>query len=131
MLPLRYPQRWQLASVVILAVVLGAAFVPVFWGEEAQAIPALDKWLHAVTFCGLAIWFCGQYARSRYAGIAMALLVYGALIEIGQAMVPYRTAEWGDLVADGCGIALGVLIAVVGMGGWSERAERWLGGRID
>ena len=55
------------------------------------------------------------------------LTAYGALIEIGQSMIPHRYAEWGDLVADIAGIAAGLLLAALVTGGWSVRAERWLG----
>ena len=131
MLPLRYARRWRLAGWFILATGLAAAMMPAFWSEQSADIPNFDKWLHAVAFCLLAIWYCGQYARNTFVWIACGLVVYGALIEMGQALVPYRTAEWGDLLADCLGIALGIIIAVLGAGGWSQRAENWLDNRID
>ena len=33
---------------------------------------------------------------------------YGLLMELIQAMIPWRSAEWGDVVADAAGAALGV-----------------------
>jgi hypothetical protein len=41
-------------------------------------------------------------------------------------MIPYRSAEWQDLVADIGGIGIGLAIAVAGLGGWSLRFEQWL-----
>ena len=35
---------------------------------------------------------------------------YGVLIELIQAMVPWRSAEWGDAVANAVGAALGVWV---------------------
>ena len=35
---------------------------------------------------------------------------YGILIELIQAMVPWRSAEWGDAVANALGAALGVWV---------------------
>jgi len=39
------------------------------------------------------------------------LLVYGGLIEVLQLFVPGRSAEWGDLLADGIGIVFGIGLA--------------------
>ncbi len=40
----------------------------------------------------------------------IGLLAYGAAIEVLQSFTPNRQAEWGDLLADGLGIALGALL---------------------
>jgi VanZ family protein len=58
----------------------------------------------------------------------VGLLMYGALIEACQYLLPYRKAEIGDLMADIAGIAFGVLLASLGAGGWSMRLERWMRG---
>ena len=129
MLPLRYPQRWKFAGGLILLIILAAAVAPAIlpWlaGSE-PSVPNVDKWAHGVAFAMLALWFTGQYARSSYARIAIMLLSYGFLIEVVQGFVPYRSAEFGDLVADAAGIAVGLLVAAVATGGWSVRAEAWL-----
>ena len=128
MLPLRYRTRWQIATGLLLTAVFLMAIVPALW---APAVPvtwsATDKWLHGLTFMLLALWYTGQYAPESYWRIAVGLTAYGGLIEVGQSMIPYRTAEWGDLVADVAGIAVGLAIAVRVTGGWSVRAEHWLG----
>jgi VanZ family protein len=56
----------------------------------------------------------------------LGLVAFGVLIELGQGMIPYRSAEWQDLVADIGGIGIGLAIAVAGLGGWSLRFEQWL-----
>ena len=33
---------------------------------------------------------------------------YGLLMELIQAMIPWRSAEWGDVLADAAGAALGI-----------------------
>ena len=86
----------------------------------------MDKWLHLLTFLFLSLWFAGQYARSSYWRLVVGLIAFGLLIEAGQAMISYRSAEWMDLVADVCGIAVGLIIALAGLGGWSLRFEQWL-----
>ncbi len=60
----------------------------------------------------------------------LGLLAFGGLIEMCQRMISYRTAEWNDLFADMLGIVVGILIAMVGVGGWSMRIEKQLQNRI-
>ncbi len=126
MLPLRHEKRWRLAGIVLLLGVLFATIMPALWLPTASRIPLADKWLHLLTFLFLSLWFTGQYSRKSYWRLVIGLLAFGALIELGQGMIPYRSAEWNDLVADVGGIAIGLAIAVAGLGGWSLRFEQWL-----
>jgi VanZ family protein len=82
--------------------------------------------MHGFTFAALAVWYSGQYARRSYGWLALGLFIFGALIEACQSMVTYRTAEMADLIADVLGIAVGILIEQMGVGGWSLQAEEWL-----
>lgn len=130
MLPLRYARRWQAANIMLLVAVLGAALMPAvwFWGDRHSFLNwfvNVDKWLHAMTFVFLAVWFAGQYRRAWYWRIGAGLILFGVLIEICQRMVTYRSAEWFDLVADAIGIGVGLLIATSGLGGWSLHIESW------
>ena len=131
MLPLRFPGRWRAVNLFLLVSVFSLTVIPAIWvTSDVPRWPGIDKWLHGITFAMLALWFTGQYARRSYWMIVLGLAFYGALIEIGQSMIPYRSAEWGDLAADIAGIAAGVLIALVATGGWSLRAETWFSNRI-
>jgi len=133
MLPLRYPRRWQIAGIVLLASVLLLAMVPAIWlwpQGPTKEWSLSDKWLHGITFAVLALWFSGQYARDSYWKLVLGLLAFGALIEMFQRMTSYRTAEWNDLLADLLGIVVGITIALAGAGGWSVRIEQRLQDRI-
>ena len=128
MLPLRYAPRWRTASGVLLVLVLAAAVMPAvwFWPDRVKIVSWIgefDKWAHAIVFTALAIWFAGQYRPRSYWRIALGLLIFGILIELCQRMVSYRSAEWLDVAADAAGIIGGLLIAVAGLGGWSQRFE--------
>ena len=130
MLPLRYALRWQAVSVVLLVAVLAAAMMPAVWlwpdrVRIAIWFDGLDKWAHLLTFALLAVWFAGQYRRGAYWRIAAGLIGFGALIELCQRLVGYRTADWFDLGADTLGIVVGLVIALAGAGGWSQRFENW------
>ncbi len=130
MLPLSYPGRWRIAGVLLLLVVLATAMMPAVFPWSGDIGPGWlqlsDKWLHGITFAFLAVWYSGQFARRSYWSLAVGLLLFGALIEFCQSLVTYRTAESGDLVADILGIAVGLTLAFVGLGGWSLRAEDWM-----
>ncbi|HEV2201986.1 MAG TPA: VanZ family protein [Bryobacteraceae bacterium] len=51
---------------------------------------------------------------------AGAMIFFGACLELIQTLVPGRSAEVGDLVANICGVVAGVLVALV-----VRRALRW------
>ncbi len=131
MLPLRYARHWQLASVILLLLVLIAALMPAavwFWSDDvpvADWLRHVDKWAHGITFVVLAMWFAGLYSRSAYWRIAIGLLAFGGLIEVLQGLVQYRMAEWYDIGADALGIVIGLLIAFAGLGGWALKFEDW------
>lgn len=129
MLELRYARAWGLLSIACLVLVLAATLLPAdwFWPDDAALqFDLQDKWLHGLTFFGLALWFCGQFRPSSYWRIVLGLLAFGVLIELVQRAVSYRSAELMDLAADVAGIAAGILAALAGAGGWAPRFEDWL-----
>jgi len=97
-----------LATVLALGPGLGPALPPV----EGQ-----DKVQHAAAFVALAFAAALAYPapagaqRGRDARIAAALLGYGVAIELAQGLIPSRTASAADVVADGAGVLLGLLLA--------------------
>ena len=134
MLPLRYTGRWRIAGIVLLLAVLAGTLMPAVWflakpKDFITWFMDFDKWLHALTFLFLAIWFSGQYERSSYWRIGIGLILFGLLIEVCRRMVSHRSAESFDLAADVGGVVVGLLIALAGVGGWSLSAEQWLAQR--
>ena len=130
MLPLRHPNRWRVASAVLLFLVLTFTLAPVvwFWSDRSYFVDwffGIDKMLHGVTFTLLAIWFAGQYRPRSYWRIGIGLIAFGLLIEACQRLVTYRSAEWFDVAADSAGIIIGLTIASAGVGGWGLRFEDW------
>ena len=72
-----------------------------------------DKANHALAFASLAfsaVWALWRQRR-QWPLLFIALLAYGGAIEIAQSFLPPREADWHDLLADGAGIALGLLAA--------------------
>lgn len=126
MIALRYARRWQLAGFLLLIFVMIAAMVPKMpFDDLVSHFKISDKVLHIAAFACLAIWFSGQYEKKSYWRIALGLLAFGVLIELVQGTVSYRHAEWLDLVGDAAGISIGLIIAIAGFGGWSQRVEGW------
>lgn len=76
----------------------------------------LDKIAHVCEYL-LFAWLLVQASRAANAPEReyrlrawMYATSYGLLMELIQAMVPWRSAEWGDVVANAVGAALGVWV---------------------
>jgi VanZ family protein len=124
MIALRYRAAWIAASaLLVLLVVWGSLQTSV----QSPAIGGFDKVEHFGTYTLLAIWFTGFTRRSRYWAVALALVGLGLAMEIAQfTMQAGRVAEPLDMAANAAGVALGVLVATFGTGGWVQKVEAWL-----
>ena len=130
MLPLRHTMHWRLASWGLLALVLALTLLPpaLLWPDDVSAsdwLPAADKWAHGLTFAALAAWFCGQYPRRDYLRIGLGLTGFGAVTEILQGAVGYRSMDVLDFAADAAGVLIGMLVAGRWFAGWSVDVEGW------
>lgn len=71
-----------------------------------------DKALHALGYAALV----GLFAWARLPGphpVAVGLAIaiaHGALVEGMQSLLPWRSAEWGDLAADAVGAGAAALV---------------------
>ena len=74
-----------------------------------------DKLNHAAAFAALTMTAFFALPRSRRSLwlLLAGLLCFGGAIEIAQSFTPTRNAEWGDLLADGVGMAAGVFAAML------------------
>lgn len=88
-----------------LIIYLGTLRVPNFPGAQFLSH---DKVLHAIAFGAQALmlyrWlrsYLPQWTSAMCAGISIGYAtLLGAVLEILQAMLPYRSMEFGDLAAD-------------------------------
>jgi len=100
----------RLTAVVLLVVILGLLVGPFQNIEAASNI--WDKAAHFVAF-GVILWSIGVlYRRLPRTLAAISALALGGAVEIIQGMVG-RDASWGDLLADGLGILLALLLWAV------------------
>ena len=130
MLPLQHAGLWRGLSVLILILVLLMALSPAMWlfDDRASALAwfeNVDKWLHAITFIVLSLWFTGLVEKRRWWLVAVGLMLFGFMVEGGQLLVSYRTADWLDIGANTIGIIVGLAVAAAGLGGWGLRVEHW------
>lgn len=99
-----------------------------------------DKAVHACMYAGLTAVVVGEevwhrrFERirlMRYAGLMTAAAVYGVLLEGVQCLLPYRSGEWSDALANTLGALLGTVIVAslhrlaIGRssGGGADKAE--------
>jgi VanZ family protein len=88
--------------------VLSGALVP---GGALERTPP-DKLLHGAAYGAFTLLALAARVPARFepwSAVAVAL-THGAAVEGVQAAIPWRTAEWGDLAADGLGAALAALV---------------------
>ena len=89
--------------------------------------PDGDKLLHALGFACLMGWWGNVFATRRARSIAaFGCLAYGVLIEGLQWLNPPRTADGFDVLADGCGIAIALLLLRTPLARVLTRAEHAL-----
>jgi len=73
-----------------------------------------DKLIHFGTYGFLMIWFAQIFIRPRYLKIAVIFIFMGVSLEFLQALTPYRTLDFWDMVANSIGVVLGWGLALKG-----------------
>ena len=127
LLPLRFPRFWLLGGISIMALVLLLTLAPL--GRVAAISFLNDKQAHFIAFAVLMLWFCGVFRLPFTPLVALGLVAFGGLIEWLQSHLPYRSAEFADLLFDGGGILAGWALALVGLRQWTAWCEATLSAR--
>ena len=93
---------------------VGILYLSVIPVPDGPDIPFLDKPVHVAMYAVFA-WLLVQAIRATQLEdreyVLMAWIYatsYGLLIEMIQAMLPWRSADWADAVSNAVGAALGV-----------------------
>lgn len=104
-------------TLTILLCLPGSAFPQEDWLDKIW----FDKWVHFGLFAGMVVLFCGPRSpMAGYAGwkkwflfTAIIAADYGILMEFVQRyLIPNRSFDMGDIVADMAGAAAGYIIAL-------------------
>lgn len=114
---LNWRRVWLSCGYLLVLTVLALTLWPLV-RETAKMIPYFDKFMHALGFMVLMLWFSGLMPKQFYLKLFLLLLVFGALIEVLQNFTPYRRMEFFDFVADGIGLLVGWGLARLGLGNW-------------
>jgi VanZ family protein len=105
---------WRVLLAVLATIVALLALMP---APPPQADLGWDKLNHAAAFAAMG--WCAVFgwrdARAVLPAVLLALLAFGGAIELLQLLVPTRSAEWADWLADGVGIAAGTLLALASL----------------
>jgi VanZ family protein len=122
---LRHRRVWLVIGWIF---VVGAVLASLMPSHNLPATGVNDKLEHAFAYTVMALWFAGVYPRSRYFVIGLGLFVLGVGIEWAQgAMNLGRYSDFRDVLANTTGIALGLALALAGLGGWAQRLEALAG----
>lgn len=86
----------------------------VFWSPSPVREPVVwwaDEAVHSGSFFGFAI--AWRLARVRASVVAVAGVALAITTELVQPLLPWpRTAQIGDVVADACGVAIGLAVVL-------------------
>jgi VanZ family protein len=123
MLPLRYPWIWLAGGWALVGAVCVGSLVP---GNQLPVLFAHDKVMHGGSYFLLMTWFAGVYEVRRHLLIALVLLVLGTVLDLLQSLIATRTFSLLDVLANGMGILLGLMLARLVLAGWCQRVERLL-----
>lgn len=120
-LPLRYSSSWLGIGVLMLLTVVALMLLPL--GAQKVAPVYSDWFAHALVFCILMIWFSGILQRGYRWAIFAGLLLFGALLELLQSFIDWRSGEFLDFVFNAIGLLIGWALVAAGMANWAQRLE--------
>jgi VanZ family protein len=121
---LRYRRLWFVVGLLLAGATTYLSLLPVGY---LPAVHLWDKLEHALAYVAMAFWFGCVVVRRDILWVGLALLAFGGLIELLQGWMGMgRSADLFDLVADGVGILLGLLLVISPLG----RVPAWLEARL-
>jgi VanZ family protein len=122
---LEFPRLWWFIGWALVAFILYSTLAP---SADVPNLHIWDKLEHAGAFFGLTLWFGGLIRRSRYALLALWMLLLGVAIELAQGYMGWgRDMDIHDFYADAIGVAVAFILLGAGLSQWAVYAERILG----
>jgi VanZ family protein len=119
---------WWGLGAVFVALAVYVCLVP---GDELpKAFDFNDKLSHLAGHGALAVYFTGLVARRSWWKILIALFALGVAIELTQYVMHVgRNGDPRDVLANSCGVLLGLALGWLGLSRWTAWAAWLLGGR--
>lgn len=90
---------------------------------DPVGVRGADKLYHVLGYAGLAGWWVQLYRRPQVWRWLSGLLVLGVALEGVQALLPWRSAEALDAVANAVGVGVGALLACTPLARVLERLQ--------
>jgi VanZ family protein len=120
---LRHPWVWLGLGWLFVALAIIASLIP---GQKLPETHVSDKFEHSVAYALLTLWFTGIYPKTSYWKVGIGMFALGVAIEFAQGAMPFgRQADLRDVGANALGIVIGLLLALIGVGGWAQKIEAW------
>jgi VanZ family protein len=123
LLPLRFPKVWSVLGWLLVAGVVVGSLIP---GPAVPSMGLSDKVMHAGAYFMLMVWFAGFYRRGLYLAIASVLLAVGIGLDALQLLTETRSFDWYDVAMNSAGVAAGLALSLLALGGWCQRVEERL-----
>ena len=107
---------WLLLVTALLCIP-GTQFPKITWQNKIW----LDKWIHVFLFLILVFLWCRTYLnkhstsqlKTKFINVTILSIIYGAAMEIVQHyFIPFRSFDYGDMIADTIGSGTGYFISV-------------------
>ena len=120
MYDLKYRKIWLGLGVLAIAALAILCLLPT---SNLPKVSISDKLVHFTAYFLLAGWFSGLVMPKNYIIFGIILLVFSYLIEVLQGLSKYRSFEWQDLLANGFGIVVALLLGVWFLHTWCQKFE--------
>jgi VanZ family protein len=98
---------WRVGGWLGVALTLVASLMPPTLGDDSSQI---DKIAHLLGYALLTFWWAQLITRQRWK-LAIAVVLFGAVIELLQGLTPDRSPDLFDALANTGGVLLGWLAA--------------------
>jgi VanZ family protein len=122
-LRLRFLKVWVGLGWTLLGLVCLGSLLP---ASALRMLDNNDKLAHFGSYFVLMVWFAGLYGKPRhYLAIAAILISLGAGLDLLQGLTATRHFEGLDVLANSAGVCVGLIAALVVLGGWCRTVERW------
>lgn len=123
MLELRFPWLWMgFGWLLVAGVCLGSLLPAAEYGIRLN-----DKLLHFASYFILTVWFSGLYSRvGYYVLITVVVIALGAVLDVMQSATATRYFDLIDILANAAGALVGFAAAIIILGGWCGKLERWI-----
>ena len=119
-MPALYQAVWFAAlAATVMGEILPGNSVPMRW---VGATHIGDKALHFTAYALLAFIPVFGYRIRRGIAVAASMVVLGVVLEFAQRLIPFRSFEVADMMANALGVLSGTVLALVGQA-WMASVE--------